>query len=267
MDLNGWISGGDTVDAGLNLKKKELLENAIDFCTFFFLQRSFAKENKINTGFEEIARASIDGKDLKIDSSLPLENCFFSNPAYLEEYYELEEAPNNNNFAIKVLQEMTELDFDIDLRGASPEDSWNRFRMVISYLRVLYQIFAIVIPQRQYKVDIKKLQCIEFSMSKLLFAAGQLGAVGVEQIIHYDEKLKWSNGKTAAAEIRKAMAIALYKDLSDDFISNNSGDAIANQIRKKWKTKYGESKKIPKAKAIRGYIGLKKGTKPLKTQI
>ncbi|BBO69090.1 hypothetical protein DSCA_30200 [Desulfosarcina alkanivorans] len=263
MGLNDWIAGDDSVDPSLNLKKVLFLSDATALCASATLQRVHAKQKKVTSNYKEIALSNQNIKPKELDSLLPLENHFASNPKLVEYMNRLLEVRNDDDFALQALQEMMDLDFDCNITEPLPDGYWKRFEKTVMYSSVLYRLFHNLIPDKNYEgINGKIMQQIDFSMSKILYSAGQIGATSVEQTNQYDSQLSPSRRSSTKAAERQEYAVELYNSIPKGILKrlHEIKDKM-EELQARWIMKYGDDN-VPSLKTLQRY--LKKAGTPIK---
>ncbi len=253
MDLDTWISGDGSVDSELVQHKAVLIARAVAVCATAVLQTTFAKQEKKQTGYKELADEVLSGQKVTpslLDEILPKEHHFTSDSPSMAYLREILSSRDNDTYALFALQEMAGLNFECVFNDPTPDGYWRHFEVVLSCLNVLLRLFSEIIPKKNYQdVNVQRLQLLDLSMNKLFFEAGQVAAVSVDETIRHDGIRNMKMGETAIALERRKLTIGFYEELGDR-AKNMKITPISNLIRNKYIKKFGK-RKARSAKQIR----------------
>ncbi len=116
-----------------------------------------------------------------------------------------------------------------------------------------------MIPGKNYKnVNSQTIQRIDLSMAKIVYAAGQIGALSVEQVLQYDGVDNRSTGATNKKIERQKKALAIYEKIPEQILKRlPSKKEKAEEVVGRWIQEYGDNE-VPSWKTVVRYLEAEK---------
>ncbi|MDA8137706.1 MAG: hypothetical protein M0036_03555 [Desulfobacteraceae bacterium] len=241
MTLDEWIQGNDSVDESMIAQKASLILDAAMTLMATTFQMAYAREHKVRSNYKGIASLEKNATSEDLDQIIPLQNYWASDPAVVNYGDQMVGAGDDDAFALRALQEMADADFECRRTESTKDGYWKHVERLVSFSSVLYRLFTKLLPDKHCKnVDGRKLQRIDFSMSKILYSAGLATSSSVEQTIEHDKTVPGLNAEMEKVERKRETAKELYYSKP---INESQYTKIADAVRSRWIEKINEGNK------------------------